>query len=208
MPIPLAISSLIQSFTNSYLNHQNTFEMVFGVYTGPKEPDQPLGLLSAEEQAQVGAQKMVDAMQSCPGKTVMAAGSGFALGGFFGLFMASMAYDVPVGNAAGHISELPFKQQMKLQFSDMGRRSLSSAKNFGYIGMIYSGVECSIESLRAKHDIYNGVFAGCITGAGLSIKAGPQAAAFGCAGFAVFSTAIDLYMRSESATPPSNDYDD
>ncbi|RKP32131.1 mitochondrial import inner membrane translocase, subunit Tim17/22, partial [Metschnikowia bicuspidata] len=119
---------------------------------------------------------------------------GFLLGGFFGLFMASMAYDVPVGNAASHISELPFKQQMRLQFSDMGRRSLSSAKNFGYIGLIYSGVECSIESFRAKHDIYNDVAAGCITGAGLSIKAGPQAAALGCAGFAVFSTAIDLYM--------------
>ncbi|WPK23851.1 hypothetical protein PUMCH_001101 [Australozyma saopauloensis] len=183
--------------------------MVFGVYTGPQEPEKPLALLSQEEQAELGARKMVEAMQSCPGKTVMAGGSGFVLGGFFGLFMASMAYDVPVGNnAANHISELPFKQQMKLQFSDMGKRSLSSAKNFGYIGMIYSGVECSVESFRAKHDIYNGVVAGCITGAGLSIKAGPQAAAFGCAGFAVFSTAIDLYMRSESAAPPSNDYDD
>lgn len=59
-----------------------------------------------------------------------------------------MAYDVPIGNnAAGHISDLPFKQQMKLQFTDMGKRSWSSAKNFGYIGMIYSGVECGVESV-------------------------------------------------------------
>lgn len=168
-----------------------------------------MGEMTQEEVAEQSAQQMIGFMQSCPGKTTMAGVSGFALGGFFGLFMASMAYDVPVGgNAASHISELPFKQQMKLQFSDMGRRAYSSAKNFGYIGMVYSGVECSIESLRAKHDIYNGVSAGCITGAGLSFKAGPQAAAVGCAGFAAFSMAIDLYMNSEAAAPPANDYDD
>lgn len=183
--------------------------MVFGIYEGPKEPEKPLALLTQEEQADVGARKMIEFMQSCVGKTMMAGGSGFFLGGFFGLFMASMAYDVPVGTSSvSHISELPFKQQMKLQFGDMARRSWASAKNFGYIGMIYSGVECSIESLRAKHDIYNGVSAGCITGAGLSIKAGPQAALLGCAGFAAFSTAIDLYLRSESAAPPRNDYDE
>ncbi|KAG2732808.1 hypothetical protein G9P44_003798 [Scheffersomyces stipitis] len=182
---------------------------MFGVYTGPAPPAKGIREMSQEEQAEEGAKRMVAFMQSCPGKTVMAGVSGFALGGFFGLFMASMAYDVPVGSeAVKHISELPFKQQMKLQFTDMGRRAYSSARNFGYIGMVYSGVECSIESLRAKHDIYNGVSAGCITGAGLSIKAGPQAALVGCAGFAVFSTAIDLYLNSEAAAPPKNDYDE
>lgn len=181
---------------------------MIGTYA-PGAAPKALAEMTPEEQAEAGAKKFVEFMQSCPGKTAMAGGSGFFLGGFFGLFMASMAYDVPVGsNAASHISELPFKQQMKLQFTDMGRRSLNSAKNFGYIGMVYSGVECSIESLRAKHDIYNGISAGCITGAGLSIKAGPQAALIGCAGFAAFSTAIDLYLRSESAAPPKNDYNE
>ncbi|CAK7894465.1 mitochondrial import inner membrane translocase subunit Tim22p [[Candida] anglica] len=181
---------------------------MIGTYN-PSAAAKPFAEMSQEEQAEEGAKKMIEFMQSCPGKTAMAGGSGFFLGGFFGLFMASMAYDVPLGtDSVKHISELPFKQQMKLQFTDMARRSYSSAKNFGYIGMVYSGVECAIESLRAKHDIYNGVSAGCITGAGLSIKAGPQAAFVGCAGFAAFSTAIDLYLRSESAAPPKNDYDD
>lgn len=181
---------------------------MIGTYN-PLAAAKPFAEMSQEEQAEEGAKKMIEFMQSCPGKTAMAGGSGFFLGGFFGLFMASMAYDVPLGtDSVKHISELPFKQQMKLQFTDMARRSYSSAKNFGYIGMVYSGVECAIESLRAKHDIYNGVSAGCITGAGLSIKAGPQAAFVGCAGFAAFSTAIDLYLRSESAAPPKNDYDD
>lgn len=182
---------------------------MFGVYTGPQPPKKAIAEMTQEEQAEEGARQMIAFMQSCPGKTAMAGVSGFGLGGFFGLFMASMAYDVPVGTeSVKHISELPFKQQMKLQFTDMGRRAWSSAKNFGYIGLVYSGVECSIESLRAKHDIYNGVTAGCITGAGLSIKAGPQAAAIGCAGFAAFSVAIDMYLSSDAAKPPKNDYDE
>lgn len=208
-------SDLFKKFTverhssNCSIEQLGIDRMVFGVYTGPQPPPKQMHEMNQEEQAEEGARKMIEFMQSCPGKTAMAGVSGFFLGGFFGLFMASMAYDAPSGtNAASHISQLPFKQQMKIQFTDMGKRSYSSAKNFGYIGAIYSGVECAIESLRAKHDIYNGVSAGCVTGAGLSIKAGPQAALFGCAGFAAFSTAIDLYMSSESAAPPANDYDE
>jgi import inner membrane translocase subunit TIM22 len=59
--------------------------------------------------------------------------------------------------------------------------------------MIYAGVECGVESVRAKNDIYNGVAAGCITGGGLAFKSGPQAALIGCAGFAAFSTA-SMYL--------------
>lgn len=181
---------------------------MFGVYD-PQAAKKPLSQMSQEEQAEEGARQMINLMQSCPGKTVIAGVSGFGLGGFFGLFMASMAYDVPIGSTPGasHISDLPFKQQMKLQFSDMGRRAWLSAKNFGYIGMVYSGVECLIESMRAKHDVWNGVSAGCITGAGLAFKGGPQSAAIGCAGFAAFSAAIDMYLNLDSAPPPENDYD-
>lgn len=173
----------------------------------PKE-QKTLAEMTPDEQAQATADSIVGFMQSCPGKTAMSGVTGFGLGGFFGLFMASMAYDVPTGGAATHISELPLKQQMKLQFSDMGKRSWSSAKNFGFIGLVYSGVECSIESLRAQNDIWNGVAAGCITGGGLALSGGPQSAFIGCAGFAAFSVAIDLYMRSEASKPPANDYDE
>lgn len=80
----------------------------------------------------------------------------------------------------------------------MGSRSFSSAKNFGLVGLIFSGTECCIEGFRAKNDLTNGVAAGCITGGVLAAKAGPQAAALGCAGFAAFSAAIDAYMRMPS----------
>ena len=80
----------------------------------------------------------------------------------------------------------------------MGSRSFSSAKNFGLVGLIFSGTECCIEGYRAKNDLTNGVAAGCLTGGILASKAGPQAAALGCAGFAAFSAAIDAYMRMPS----------
>lgn len=135
------------------------------------------------------------AVESCPFKTVMAGGAGFGLGAVFGLFMSSMQYDLP--GSATSIYDKPFKEQMRLQFKDMGKRSFSSARNFGLVGAIFSGTECSIESYRAKNDIYNGVSAGCITGGVLAMNAGPQAAAIGCVGFAAFSAAIDTYLRSD-----------
>ncbi|SCW03988.1 LAFE_0H03444g1_1 [Lachancea fermentati] len=177
--------------------------------------------MTPDEQGEHGAKMMMEFMTSCPGKSVISGVTGFALGGLFGLFMASMSYDTPLhtpspqgvggaplGGAVKQIADLPFKQQVKIQFADMGKRSYSSAKNFGYIGMIYSGVECAVESIRAKNDIYNGVAAGCLTGGGLAYKSGPSAALVGCAGFAAFSTAIDLYMRHENGTPPKNDFDE
>lgn len=196
----------------------------FGIeQIAPPPTNKPFSEMTPDEQGEKGALLMVDFMSSCPGKFIISGVTGFALGGIFGLFMASMAYDtplhtptvtsnnginIPLPKNVQSIADLPFKQQIKLQFSDMGKRSYSSAKNFGYMGMIYSGAECAVESIRAKNDIYNGVMAGCITGGGLAFKSGPQAAMIGCAGFAAFSTAIDLYMRSEDGRPPKNDFDE
>lgn len=127
---------------------------------------------------------------------------GFALGGVFGLFMSSMRYDTPMGaslpGSIPNISELPMREQIRRGFKDMGKASWSSARNFGYIGALFSGSECVIEGFRAKNDMYNGVAAGCMTGGWLARAAGPQAACVGCLGFAAFSAAIDGYMRMET----------
>ncbi|CAD0020879.1 unnamed protein product [Aureobasidium pullulans] len=124
---------------------------------------------------------MQQAMESCPAKTAMSGVMGFGLGGLFGLFMSSMRYDAPMTAGTDAITKLPVKDQLRQGFKEMGKASWSSAKNFGLF--------------RAKNDLYNGVAAGCITGGALAAKAGPQAAALGCAGFAGFSAAIDYYMR-------------
>jgi import inner membrane translocase subunit TIM22 len=142
---------------------------------------------------------MQTAMESCAGKTVMSGVMGFALGGAFGLFMSSMRYDTPLSTTlpgtSQVIADLPIRQQLKHGLKDMGKQSFSSAKNFGMIGAIFTASECTIEGLRAKNDLWNGVAGGCVTGGALAMKAGPQAAAIGCAGFAAFSAAIDAYMR-------------
>jgi import inner membrane translocase subunit TIM22 len=142
---------------------------------------------------------MQNVMESCAGKTVMSGVMGFALGGAFGLFMSSMRYDTPLSTTLPGtnttIADLPIRQQLKHGLKDMGKQSFSSAKNFGLIGAVFTASECTIEGLRAKNDLWNGVAGGCITGGALAMKAGPQAAAIGCAGFAAFSAAIDAYMR-------------
>ena len=164
---------------------------------------------------------MQAAMESCLGKSVMSGVMGFGMGGLFGLFMASvsssspspssppklttvssqMSYDTPYGSpAAGPngqtISSLPLRHQLKVGFKDMGTRSWSMARNFGKVGSLFAGIECGVEGLRAKNDLWNGVAGGCLTGGVLARGAGPQAAAVGCAGFAAFSAAIDAYMVS------------
>ncbi|CAI6304715.1 unnamed protein product [Periconia digitata] len=93
------------------------------------------------------------------------------------------------------LTDLPLRQQLKVGLRDMYQSSKSSGKNFAKVGAIFSGTECAIEGLRAKNDIWNGVAGGCITGGVLARGAGPQAAAVGCAGFAAFSAAIEVYMR-------------
>ncbi|KAI0470966.1 mitochondrial inner membrane translocase subunit Tim17/Tim22/Tim23/peroxisomal protein PMP24 [Xylariaceae sp. FL0804] len=145
-------------------------------------------------------------MESCFGKSVLSGVMGFGMGGLFGMFMASMSYDTPFHTAGAGapgapgagpkpISELPWRQQLRVGFRDMGSRSYSTAKNFGKVGLLFSGIECGIEGFRARNDLGNGVAAGCLTGGILARSGGPTAVAGGCAAFAAFSAAIDAYMR-------------
>ncbi|KAI0910651.1 Tim17/Tim22/Tim23/Pmp24 family-domain-containing protein [Ustulina deusta] len=140
-------------------------------------------------------------MESCFGKSVISGVMGFGMGGLFGMFMASMSYDTPYhtpgapGSAAKPIAELPMREQLKVGFKDMGTRSYSTAKNFGKVGLMFSGIECGIEGFRAKNDLANGVAAGCLTGGILARSGGPTAVAGGCAAFAAFSAAIDVWLR-------------
>lgn len=70
----------------------------------------------------------------------------------------------------------------------------SYAKGFGMMGALFSGSECVIEKFRAKHDMYNSIYAGCSAGAILAHSGGPKAMCIGCASFAAFSAAIDKFL--------------
>ncbi|GAA5805736.1 Tim17/Tim22/Tim23/Pmp24 family-domain-containing protein [Helicostylum pulchrum] len=149
--------------------------------------------MSPQEQQTV--RMMQGAFESCAVKTAMSGVAGFGMGAAFGLFMSSFEYAGPSMNE--EIVKQTTKQQIKHAFKDMGTRSLSMAKNFGKVGMIYAGSECCIESYRAKNDLYNSVAAGAFTGGLLAAKAGPQAMLLGAGGFAAFSLAIDWYMHRD-----------
>ncbi|KAL9093548.1 MAG: hypothetical protein Q9165_003943 [Trypethelium subeluteriae] len=89
-------------------------------------------------------------MESCAGKSVMAGVGGFGLGGMFGMFMASMRYDTPMTPQGQEMLNLSTRQQIARGFKDMGKSSWSSAKNFGMIGALFSGTECTIEAVWAS----------------------------------------------------------
>ena len=72
--------------------------------------------------------------------------------------------------------------------------SVGSARSFGMIGGVYTGVECTVEKVRGKHDMTNALLAGCLTGGGLAVRGGPQATAVGCAGFAAFGYVMDRFF--------------
>ncbi|KAJ1569556.1 Mitochondrial import inner membrane translocase subunit tim22 [Nowakowskiella sp. JEL0078] len=126
-------------------------------------------------------------MESCPVKVAMAGVGGFAIGGLIGMFMSSLETHAMNEDYL----KMKFKDQVKFTFKDLGARALSSGKNFGKIGAIYSGSECIIESYRAKTDLYNSAVAGCVTGGILAANAGPQAMVMGCGSFAAFSIILE-----------------
>ncbi|KAI4454384.1 mitochondrial import inner membrane translocase subunit tim22 [Holotrichia oblita] len=88
------------------------------------------------------------------------------------------------------------QQTARQVFKEMKTTTLSYAKNFALIGLMFSAIECTIESARGKSDWRNGTYAGGVTGGLIGLRAGIKAGIFGAAGFAAFSTAIDYYMHS------------
>lgn len=86
-----------------------------------------------------------------------------------GLFLSGMgptSFELANPTAINTLS----KESVKSIFKEMASRTYSSAKNFGIIGGLFSGIECTIESYRGRHDIYNSALAGCTTGALLGAR--------------------------------------
>ncbi|XP_043198207.1 mitochondrial import inner membrane translocase subunit Tim22-like isoform X1 [Amphibalanus amphitrite] len=134
-------------------------------------------------------EKMVQAFfESCPFKAGISGIAGFGLGGALGLFTSSV-------NPSITGAELK-SQTAREVLVEMRTAMLQYAKNFGMIGLMFAGVECCIESYRAKDDLRNGTYAGAVTGGLIGLRAGAKAGLLGGAGFAVFSAAIEYYMRS------------
>lgn len=154
----------------------------------PKKQYKQLAMPSPEQMVQE------DVMNNCGVRTVLAAVMGAGLGAVFGIFMGTMD-TAAIGEGVGPPPENQTTRQVFRQMVTSTRmRMWSYMKGFTVVGALYSGSECLIEKTRAKHDIYNTVYAGCATGAILAHSGGPKAMCFGCAGFAAFSAAIEKFM--------------
>ncbi|KAG6850848.1 hypothetical protein H0H93_007466 [Arthromyces matolae] len=182
------------------MNLGSNYPCAVPIYAPGKEPLPPG--LTEDDRAAIEQQKKweglaASAMESCPGKTVLAAGAGFGIGAFFSLMSASFAYEDPLLRAQTQAG-MKTTQKAREIFREMGRGMWSSGKGFGKVGALFAGIECVIESYRAKNDIYNSVASGFLAGGILARNSGPKAAFGGGLAFAAFSTAIDLFMRRET----------
>ena len=114
---------------------------------------------------------------------VVGGGAGMVLGAILAPFNSNIS--------SMETDNLPMKEQFRRGLREMGSQSKSWGKNLMVIGAVFSCSECFVEKTRARDRPWNPIFGGCITGGILAANAGPQAMAFGCAGFAAFSAAID-----------------
>lgn len=90
-------------------------------------------------------EKMVESFfESCFFKSFMACVLGYGLGAAIGLFSSSVNPNVSVPGVE--------KQQTAREiFREMRTTTHGYAKNFAVIGLVFSAVECTIESVRKLH---------------------------------------------------------
>lgn len=137
--------------------------------------------------------------ESCLFKAALSGTAGAGLGLFCGLLFGG--YSSAVDKAVE--LEGPASLKLRVGFREAGRAMLSYSKQFAMFGVVFSTSECTVEKIRARHDLYNSVIAGCATGAIMAsqprdrIPARARAVqmAVACGGMAAFSTAIDYYME-------------
>ena len=133
---------------------------------------------------------------SCGGKAAIGVIGGGTMGLLMGVFLGAMSDATPpVQVIAGRdVPQAPLREQLRTTMRATGEKSRYWCRNFAFITGVFGGSECLVEKYRGKHDVWNSVASGCITGAALQAKSGPQAAAVGCGGFAAFSLVIDSFM--------------
>ena len=108
---------------------------------------------------------------------VLGSGMGLVLGVFMSA-MSDMTPPVTVINGK-EVPQAPLKEQMRTTLRATGEKCLYYSRSFAFITGIFSGSECVIEKARGKEDVWNQVLSGCVTGAAMQAKQGPQAAAIG-----------------------------
>lgn len=118
--------------------------------------------------------------ESCVTKAAIAYFGGYALGLVFGLI-----------SDGGQVNEVKTTREV---IKEMATKSRSTAKSFATFGLLFSGTECAIESVRGRTDHYNLLASGCVTGGLMGFRVGAKPAIIGCASVAAFTAAIEHFM--------------
>lgn len=131
--------------------------------------------------------------ESCGGKAAIGVFGGAVCGLFMGVFLGAMSDMTPPVTVINgkEVPQAPLREQVRTTFRATGEKCVYWSRNFAFITGVFGGTECLVEKYRGKHDVWNAAIGGCVTGAALQAKQGPQAAAIGCGGFAAFSLIID-----------------
>lgn len=134
--------------------------------------------------------------ESCGAKAAIGVIGGGAMGLVMGVFMGALTdMTPPVTIIDGkEVPQAPLKEQMRTTLRATAEKSMYWCRQFAFITGVFGGSECLVEKYRGKHDVWNQVISGCVTGAAMQAKSGPQASAMGCGGFAAFSLVIDTVM--------------
>jgi len=134
--------------------------------------------------------------ESCAGKAAIGIFGGGVMGLLMGVFLGAMSDMTPPVTVINgkEVPQAPIKEQMRTTIRATGQKSLYWCRQFAFITGVFSGTECIVEKSRGRHDVWNEVLGGCVTGAAMQGKHGPQAAAVGCGGFAAFSLVIAQVM--------------
>ncbi|KAL3793427.1 hypothetical protein ACHAWO_012604 [Cyclotella atomus] len=138
--------------------------------------------------------------ESCGSKAAIGVIGGGVMGLVMGVFMGALTdMTPPVTIIDGkEVPQAPLKEQMRTTLRATAEKSMYWCRQFAFITGVFGGSECLVEKYRGKHDVWNAVVSGCVTGAAMQAKQGPQASALGCGGFAVFSLVIDSIMGTHS----------
>lgn len=164
-----------------------------------KNPQIPFAFMFPRDPALLGYPNPMGALysDSCFGRMPPAFLIGLGGGAAFAFVMETFSNNGVANYTLG--APMPPSKPLKEEFGVMarsyGKATVRMSKNFAPMSAVFVYSECLCEKARGKHDMWNPIIGGCAAGAALSAPTkSATAMAGGCAMFAAFSAAMEVFM--------------
>lgn len=122
-----------------------------------------------------------------------------AAGGAMGLVLGAVLMPFSASAQMDAEANKPLRQQIRTGVREMGVQSKSWGKSLMMIGAIFSCTECFVEKARGRHDRWNAVGGGCITGGILAANGARPASHASPPGRSVAADLLRCAARSRAA---------